>query len=290
MATLNGKTLKDTYTGILKTSDQAGIDGTSKTIETGDGASTALSLSDTEVEVNTLKITTLASGSSDTDMLTVNSSGEVRKKTITDNALSVTHEADSTSDPVVTFTQGGSDYPIQFKGVDGVDIEKKTSGANAVIEISSDNLGINTTALTSTGARGLSATNSGQTFLFSLTARCKSSATENVVSLPPAAAGLTFTFLMKDNPVIGSTTIETASGDFFDGSLQVIWSDNVIEEAQANGLSHTKLQLGKTVTTAGRAGNEITCTAISNTIWVVNGFVRNNAVASSSGTPNLFAT
>lgn len=290
MATLNGKTLKDTYTGILKTSDQAGIDGTSKTIETGDGASTALSLSDTEVEVNTLKITTLASGSSDTDMLTVNSSGEVRKKTITDNALSVSHEADSTSDPVVTFTQGGSDYPIQFKGIDGVDVVKKTSGANAVVEISADNVGVNTTTFASAGSRTINASQSGTTFIFNIGARASGTSSTNQAFLPPAAAGLRFRFILDGgSPNLKSTEIVTQSGDFLDGAIQIIYSDGKTKRSTGNGTSNTTLEVGGRPATGGAQGDFIEFLAVDSTKYVVTGVVNNVHTAYASGTASAFS-
>lgn len=49
MSTLNGKPIKDTYTGLIKTSDNAAIGGTLKALEDGAGNTLPIEVSETEV-------------------------------------------------------------------------------------------------------------------------------------------------------------------------------------------------------------------------------------------------
>ncbi len=66
MGTLSGNAIKNTYQGLLKTSDAAALTSSLKVIEDGTGVDSALSLSTAAVKVETLEINTVANGSSST--------------------------------------------------------------------------------------------------------------------------------------------------------------------------------------------------------------------------------
>ena len=78
MATLSGTKVKDKFGNLLQVND--GVDGTLKTVEGGDGASTALKLSSTEVQLPSTgtKFTgTPSNAASELTMLMVNGSNQV---------------------------------------------------------------------------------------------------------------------------------------------------------------------------------------------------------------------
>ena len=53
MASLNGQQINNTYTGLLKTTDNAGLTGTLKNIESGDGIASPLSMANNYFQVQT---------------------------------------------------------------------------------------------------------------------------------------------------------------------------------------------------------------------------------------------
>lgn len=99
MATLAGTKVKDKYGNLLQV--DGGVDGTLKTVEGGDGASTALKLSSTEVQLPSTgtKFTgTPSNAASELTMLMVNGSNQV-----------VTREFDFTMSDNVTVDTGWQD-------------------------------------------------------------------------------------------------------------------------------------------------------------------------------------
>ena len=72
--TLAGTQIRNTYQGILKTSNNTAVGGTLRVISDGEGNESALSLSSTEVKVNALSIENVSSNESLTKMLMWNDS------------------------------------------------------------------------------------------------------------------------------------------------------------------------------------------------------------------------
>ena len=72
--TLAGTQIRNTYQGILKTSNNTTVGGTLRVISDGEGNESALSLSSTEVKVNALSIENVSSNESLTKMLMWNDS------------------------------------------------------------------------------------------------------------------------------------------------------------------------------------------------------------------------
>ena len=71
---------KNTYQGLLKTSDAAALTSSLKVIEDGTGVDSALSLSTTTVKAESLQINTVADGSSSTVLVWDSSSKTVSKE------------------------------------------------------------------------------------------------------------------------------------------------------------------------------------------------------------------
>ena len=74
MATLSGTRLKDTYTGLLKTSDASNFTSSLKVIQDGSGNDSALSLSTSTVKAAALQVNTITGGSTSSKALVWNDS------------------------------------------------------------------------------------------------------------------------------------------------------------------------------------------------------------------------
>tara|TARA_R100001510_G_C7631428_1_gene190210 strand:- start:334 stop:1398 length:1065 start_codon:yes stop_codon:yes gene_type:complete len=102
MATLSGTKVKDKFGNLLQVN--GGVDGTLSTVEDGNGNTSALKLSSTEVQLPSTgtKFTGTPSGSaSELTMLMVNSSNQV-----------ITRELDSTLSTAINFDSGWKDLQI----------------------------------------------------------------------------------------------------------------------------------------------------------------------------------
>ena len=119
MGTLSGNAIKNTYQGLLKTSDAAALTSSLKIIEDGTGVDSALSLSTAAVKVETLQINTLSEGSSNTVLVWDSSA-----KTVSKRALPIfdpiTTTVTGASDPTVTIAdRAGNSTAIQFAAGNG---------------------------------------------------------------------------------------------------------------------------------------------------------------------------
>lgn len=91
-------------------------------------------------------------------------------------------------------------------------------------------------------------------------------------TLPAAAAGLTFDFVIAGTPSSVGHRVECATGDFLLGSVLLDDGDTgLTTSAQAaNGTTHLAIDLDA-VTDGWLAGGFFSVTAISDTQWVING-------------------
>lgn len=89
MATLSGQKVKDAFASLLKLSTNTATT-TLKNVESGDGVTTALQIGTTKVGVNgTLEFATVpATGSTELDVLLLNASNQVVKRTLNTSAFS----------------------------------------------------------------------------------------------------------------------------------------------------------------------------------------------------------
>lgn len=80
MASLESQDPKDTYQGLLKTTDDASVGASKKAITDGGQGGTGLSLSKTKVYANTLQIENAPSSSTNVNVATLGTSGDVESR------------------------------------------------------------------------------------------------------------------------------------------------------------------------------------------------------------------
>lgn len=274
MSTLNNKTIASTYTSLLKMESDGAVDGTLTSVESGDGTTTALKLSTTNVEAAALTITTLADGASDTKMLTVDASNNVRKADIPDSALTVSHTG--TVDPVMTLTQAGTANSVKFIG-DGMNVSGGYDGVTRTITFTPQLAGFSSTALMSFNPQGISPSLNGSTLLCTLTKGDASGTSK--VSLPPAATGLYFKILLTDNYTGGgfSFAIEAAAQDYISGNVKVIFNDGAGSQSSLLSGTATKVNLGNSGDLGGAIGDTLEFRAIATDRWLVTATLNRNA-------------
>lgn len=109
MASLENQKPKDSFTGLLKTTDDASVGASKKDIVDGQQSQTGLGLSSTKVFANTLQIENAPSSSSNTTVATLNASGDVETRTLASKAF------DSTiSDVIFAKSDGAESSPLVY--------------------------------------------------------------------------------------------------------------------------------------------------------------------------------
>ena len=122
MGTLSGNAIKNTYQGLLKTSDAAALTSSLKVIEDGTGVDSALSLSTTTVKAESLQINTVDDGSSSTVLVWDSSSKTVSKRPLP-IFDPITTTVTGATDPTVTIAdRAGNSTAITFSGGKGLDV------------------------------------------------------------------------------------------------------------------------------------------------------------------------
>ena len=182
MATLSGTVIKNTYQGLLKTSDSAAISGTLKTIRDGSGNDTALSISSTSVRASTLEINTPVRAASTNVLVWDSTTKSVGYRTLPVFETVTTTVTGSTDPTVAISDSGGNSTSIVFTGGNGIDI---TQSSNTITFANTTE-----TVNTISGAGGLTTADSGKVHLLDSNALAG-----GTVTLPTCAAGLYFKFL-----------------------------------------------------------------------------------------------
>ena len=182
MATLSGTVIKNTYQGLLKTSDSAAISGTLKTIQDGSGNDTALSISSTSVRASTLEINTPVRAASTNVLVWDSTTKSVGYRTLPVFETVTTTVTGSTDPTVAISDSGGNSTSIVFTGGNGIDI---TQSSNTITFANTTE-----TVNTISGAGGLTTADSGKVHLLDSNALAG-----GTVTLPTCAAGLYFKFL-----------------------------------------------------------------------------------------------
>ena len=182
MATLSGNSIKNTYQGLLKTSDSAAVSGTLKTIQDGSGNDTALSVSSTTVKAATLEINTPVYATSTNVLVWDSTTKSVGYRTLP-VFETVTATVTGSTDPTLAIADsGGTTSSFVFSGGNGIDI---TQSANTITFANTTET-VNTISTVTT----LTAADSGKVHLLDSNALAG-----NTVTLPTCAAGLYFKFL-----------------------------------------------------------------------------------------------
>ena len=182
MATLSGTVIKNTYQGLLKTSDSAAISGTLKTIQDGSGNDTALSISSTSVRASTLEINTPVRAASTNVLVWDSTTKSVGYRTLPVFETVTTTVTGSTNPTVAISDSGGNSTSIVFTGGNGIDI---TQSSNTITFANTTE-----TVNTISAAGGLTTADSGKVHLLDSNALAG-----GTVTLPTCAAGLYFKFL-----------------------------------------------------------------------------------------------
>tara|TARA_S200002703_G_scaffold89256_1_gene77046 strand:+ start:1224 stop:2075 length:852 start_codon:yes stop_codon:yes gene_type:complete len=269
MATLAGKKVKDTYAGMLKTSDESALTASLKVVQDGLGNASALSLSTAEAKVEALKINTVSSDTSTKVLVWDDSTKDVGYKTFS-TFDSVDVSVAGTSSPNFTITDNNSNSTtITFSGGNGIDMSRQTN-----------------TFTISLGDRPTKSVSSATTLTEEDTGKLiivdSSTLDGDTITLPGAVAGRELEFVLEEE----STTaffIEAATGDNFIG--RVILTDGtstkVDRETKSTSSSTNidKLRIdSNAANTGGQVGDRFTCRAVDDRYWLVS------AELSSSGT------
>jgi hypothetical protein len=260
MATLAGTRVKDTYQGMLKTSDASSLTTSLKVIEDGIGNSSALSLSTTTVKAESLEINTVTSGSTSGNALVWNSTSKAVEYRAFPSNETVTTTLGGTTSPTITIEAAdASSTTITLSARNGLGYTR--SGNTITIgrgDETINNISVNTT---------LNSSDSGKIYYVT-----NLSGTLNI-TLPPAAIGVNFKIILK-NILGGQVNILTASGDYFFGKA-VVTSNAATGQSRVQTLaanaSKNIINLDADVSdTGGNTGDVIDLLAVDFDNWLVN--------------------
>jgi len=302
MATLTGKQVKNTYTGLMKTHDNAGITSSLKRITDGAGSDVGIKLSDSLLRADALEINSVSENNSRTKLLNWDSSDGV-----------VGYYSFSSADPAVSASISSDDVTITtgtnaantFTLVSGDNITMSLSGTDITIDATAGlddlfgrNIGIGVDSTTT-----MTEAEAGMTFTLGA-----SPATTTTITLPDAVAGLSYEF-----KVVTSATyiINCASGDSFGGGIALTnngikgslsdGSDTrlpytLFEEAQAGD---DRITISGLVTSGNKKGGYVRLVASSASKWEVEGHLFNsitynlhaqtNGMPTSADSPSVFS-
>jgi len=274
MATLQGTKVKDTYLGLLKTSDAGAVTGTLKTVQDGGGNDSALQLATTKVMVEKLEINS-PSVTTDTNILTWNQTTKsVGYKALSSAAsVSVTYDVTTATEPDLQITDNlGTTKTTAFRGGTNITLDGSESGDTATITFSNDTK----TQLTFGTAAGIPAANSGK--LIKLKLNTLSSG--DVITLPPAAEGVYFDFLIiasNNNPI----HIDAASGDRIKGRVTLTSTTKGQSISQIeSGSSTDRITLeADSTTTGGSFGDSFRLIAVDGDDWLLDAVLTTTAAS-----------
>lgn len=200
MASLSGTQIRETYSGLLKTSDNVGVTSSLKVITDGAGATSALSLSSTEVKAEALKITSVSETSSNTRFLTWN-----------DTTGAVGYYNFSSSDPAVTVATGSGVSTISvasnsFAIAAGSNIGLTSTGNTITISstASTQNVSVSTSSITGGGRHTITDTSG--------TAHNIDIVGTNGVSVSFSSATGKYTLSRSEAATISTVVISTSGG------------------------------------------------------------------------------
>lgn len=261
MATLAGKKVKDTYAGMLKTSDESALTASLKVVQDGLGNESALSLSTTEAKVEALKINTVSADTSTKVLVWDDSTKDVGYKTFS-TFDSVDVSVAGTSSPNFTITDNNSNSTtITFSGGNGIAMSRQNETFTVSLSDRPTKSVSDTTTLTSEDTGKLvivdAATLGGKT-----------------ITLPGAVAGRELEFVIEDE----SNTqfkIQAASGDKVIGRVIIADGTSVKTDretkttADAGVINELRLDANST-TTGGRVGDRFTMRCVDSTYWLVS--------------------
>lgn len=272
MATLSGTRIKNTYQGLLKTSDAAALTGSLKVIQDGSGNDSALSLSTSTVKAAALQLESVTSGSSSTNVLVWNSSSKAVEYRTLPVFESVTTTVGGTSAPTLTIADAaGTSKTVTFSAGNGIGLSR--SGDTITISSGDANV-INLT----TGASAMTSSNATYTVdLANLT----------TVALPAPSAGAQITMILTSTKstavtfnvkapasqtIIGKVTLLSTTADKTDTQI-----------ASANTATAFILD-GDATNKGGQVGDRIELFGVSNSQWLMTAVLTTTNAAPSAPT------
>lgn len=264
MATLSGTRLKDTYTGLLKTSDASSLTGTLKVIQDGAGNNSALSLSTTTVKCDSLQLNSVTSGSTSTKVLVWDSSTkDVEYRTLPVFESITTTVAGTTSPTITIEDAAGTSKTVTFNGQDGIGLSRSGDTINIFRSTATINEINSATALA-----GASSDSGSDYFV-------DASAGTFDITLPSCGAGLRYTFYVTDNASTGFRIVTKSSADVFTGRLILMSTTGDQTEIAVPGGGDYQMTLKESgdAGTGGGPGDKIEVIALDGTNWLVTGTI-----------------
>lgn len=275
MATLSGTRIKDSYRGLLKTSDSSPVSSTLKRVQDGSGNDTALQVSTASVKADTLQIDTVAPLSTSTNVLVWDNTTKAVETRVLPTFESVTTSVAGDLSPTITIEDAaGSSTTITLEASNG----RSFSRNGNTISLNAGYISINEINATST-LDGEPDESSSEYFV--------TPSSGMRISLPPAVAGMKYTFNFVAG-VSSQWTIISSSGDEFFGKIELHSTSqdaSAIQIEQLGNGSGTLTFESDSSHTGGSAGDVVTCIAIDDTSWFVSG-----SLSTSNSNPSNVAT
>lgn len=266
MATLTGKKIKDTYYGLLKTTDDTAVASSLKVITTAENTNSGLSLSTTTVKAENLQIETVAEDSTETKTLVWDSTSKVvgyRTIPASVTATSSLTVTGSSSSGVVQYTdQSGNTTDLTWAS--GTNIQ--VSGVAADDEITVAHTKRSVEKIDSSSDATLLSSAIGKYIFLDLNAMNGAALT-----LPSAELGAFIDFAIETGSSTATTVIKAASGDDLNGRVIVYetGADDYHVDTAPSGSDQISLA-GQGTTTGGSRGDTLRFICYSDATWFVD--------------------
>lgn len=285
---LSGTQIKNSYVGILKTTDNAAASGSLKVVTDGAGNDTALSVSTSQVKVTNLLIDSPATSTSDQILVREASTGLISTRTLPNlktvqvsTAGGATTNGAGTAIGVTITDSAGHASTANFQS--GQNMTLRSNGGQITLQYDTRK------TLNVTGSTTISAsTGAGATVFLD----CATLA-GGTLTLPAASAGR-FLRILVDVESNTACNINAATGDYFYGAVRVdsTSADNHALQtvaratAAASVASYNQLTLQANAgTTGGAVGSCLEMTCYDGAGWLVTGHL-----ISTNGNPGSIAT
>lgn len=306
---LSGNRIKDSYQGLLKTTDNTVLTAAATgfhVISDGSGNDTRLSLATDGTKIDatgsSLTIENLST-STETSALVVSSSGVVSKRTfpsaqsLTVSGTGGANGSDFDTNPSVALSVGGSSGTITFTGGEGINVTRSGTTASPTFTITRGSESSTNTVFTNTSDFSVSANNAQANRTLFLDLNALSDDGERTINLPSATSeliGCTFRFVIlrptaKTNHVkIKANSSGTADKIF---GRAIVHSDNANPRLQIVNESSTAVntvELKSDATdTGGQVGDEIICRVFAADMWMVTA---NLTTTGTAGAASVFTS
>ena len=278
--TLANLAIKDSYSGILKTTDNTVLTAKASghhAISDGAGNDSSFELATDGVKMTGLTLASLTT-TSETNALVADTNGVVSKRAFpTNTGISVA--PGGTDDPTLALTSaaGGDGATLTFVGGNGLSVSRSSN----TYTFKQGTRSINVVAVTASSSMAAGDGNATHYLDYS-----SATAGDNI-TLPPAATGVTFKFVIRQTKP-ATFKIATAAGDLMWGKVIVrkdsdgVGKIQTVNHGTANMNEFKLIQNG--TDTGGGVGDTIYFEALDATNWYVN------AELTTSGTVGALAT